>query len=406
MLSLRARAQTTIAQLSPPIRRILLHSLILGLAMSVAELLFNFYLVSLGYAADAAGLFSTIYRAAGVVVGLPIGLLIDRLGSQRSLLLGASVFALGWAIQLTMSAFWALAVCQALIGAASILALTAVVPLLTGVTPANQRASIFGMNAAAALVIGLVGSSIGGLLPTIAASLIQVDARDTEAYRLALGTVVALGFLATVPVLRHIPSEERDLPSAVQEAAQQLPVRTLILYALPSFLLGIGGGALLPFMNLFFRQEFGLSDAVVGSVLAWSALGMGVGAILGSPLATRIGLQRAATWLRFCSAPAILLMLVPFLIPAAAGAFLRGLFIAASYPLNDALVMQSVSPRQRGTAMSLMSVLWSLGWAVAAAISGWSQTRMGFAPALVSAAVAYALSAVAIARMPVPKPAE
>jgi MFS family permease len=72
--------------------------------------------------------------------------------------------------------------------------------------------------------------------------------------------------------------------------------------------------------------------------------------------------------------------------------------VAAIYPLNDALVMQSTPLRQRGAAVSLMSILWSLGWAGAAAVSGWAQIRTGFAPMLIASAIAYALSALAIAR--------
>ncbi|HEU5088598.1 MAG TPA: hypothetical protein VFT99_14180 [Roseiflexaceae bacterium] len=88
MLTIRLRAHHAFSQLTPPIRRILLHSLLLGLAMNVADLLFNFYLVSLGYGSEIAGLLSTVYRAAGVVAGVPMGMLIDRFGSQRALQLG------------------------------------------------------------------------------------------------------------------------------------------------------------------------------------------------------------------------------------------------------------------------------------------------------------------------------
>ena len=66
--------------------------MLLGFAGSIADLLFNFYLVSLGYAADTAGLLATVSRTAGVVLGLPIGLLIDRAGARRALLVGVSFY--------------------------------------------------------------------------------------------------------------------------------------------------------------------------------------------------------------------------------------------------------------------------------------------------------------------------
>jgi predicted MFS family arabinose efflux permease len=170
----------------------------------------------------------------------------------------------------------------------------------------------------------------------------------------------------------------------------------LVRFALPSLLLGIGGGLFLPFQNLFFRTVFGLNDAVVGVMLAMGALGMGLGALMGAPVAARLGLRRAASSLRFGAVFAVTLMFAPVLPVVVVGYMLRGAFIAASYPLNDALVMQLTPLRQRGIAISLMSVLWSLGWSAAAWISGQVQVHYGFTPVLAASLVAYALSAWAI----------
>jgi MFS family permease len=385
------------ARISPPVWRILLHSSLFGLAASVADLLFNFYLVSLGYGADTAGLLSTVNRMAGVTLGLPIGLLIDRIGARRSLILGVLVYSGGWALALLSGALWALALTQFLVGAAQILALTAVVPLMTGVTSAGDRAAVFGLNTSAAMVVGLLGSAAGGLLPALGAALTASGPQDVVAYRLALTAVVAFGLAAALPVLRGVSELGRDDPaaSAAPVEPRLAPVR-LLRFALPALLLGVGSGALLPFQNLFFRQQFGLGDAAVGVVLATSALVMGLGAVIGAPVSARLGLQRAAAVLRVGAVPAMLLMLVPALLPATAGFCLRGLFVAASFPLNDALVMQVTPARQRGAAMSLTSVLWSLGWAGASIVSGWAQLRWGFVPAILAAAAAYALSSLAI----------
>lgn len=397
MLFVPARVRLVLGRISPPVWRILLHSSLFGLAGSVADLLFNFYLVSLGYGADIAGLLSTVNRVAGVVLGLPIGLLIDRIGARRSLLIGVVCYSGGWALALLSGVLWALALTQFLVGTAQILALTAVVPLMTGVTRSADRATVFGLNASAAMMIGLLGSLAGGLLPALAAGLLAIGPQDVVAYRLALTTVVAIALTAVLPVLRGVPEHSHDEVATSAEPVQaRLSPRRLLAFALPALLLGVGSGAILPFQNLYFRQQFGLSDAAVGAVLAASALVMGLGAVIGAPVSTRLGLQRAAATLRVGAVPAILLMLIPALLPATLGFCLRGLFVAASFPLNDALVMHVTPARQRGAAMSLTSVLWSLGWAGAAIVSGWAQLRWGFGPVIVVAAVAYALSSLAI----------
>lgn len=387
------------ARITPQVWRILAHSALFGFAGSIADLLFNFYLVSLGYGNDVVGLFATIYRMAGVVFGLPIGLLIDRVGPRRGLMTGVTIYGIGWVALLLLAELPGLISAQFLVGAAQLLTTTSVVPLLTSVTRSSNRASIFGLNASAALMIGLAGSAIAGVLPAIAAGALQIDPQATDAYRVALASVIVLTLLSVLPVVRGLPDRPQEDPSDVGRAPMaRVPALGLARYALPSFLLGVGGGVILPFQNLFFRQLFGLDDAAVGLVLAINALAMGLGAMLGGPASDRLGLRRAAWLLRLGSAPAMLLMIVPVLPVAIAGFFLRGLFVAASYPLNDALVMQSTPLRQRGAAVSLMSILWSLGWAGAAAVSGWAQIRTGFAPMLIASAIAYALSALAIAR--------
>lgn len=398
-----ARARATLSRISPPVWRILLHSLIFGLAMSVADLLFNFYLVSLGYRADTAGLLSTVTRAAGMLLGVPAGMLIDRLGPQRALLLGLLGYAVGWAVMIQATALWALVAMQFMIGTAFILAATAVIPLLTRVTTDTQRASVFGMNASASLIVGLVGSMFGGVLPSLAAGVLEVDPQSTAAYRLALASVVALGVLAMLPVLARLPTSPstHEATPAGAIVAERLPLWTLVRFAFPALLLGIAGGAILPFQNLFFRYTFQLDDVAVGTTLAWASLGMGLGALIGAPVAARVGLQRGAALLRLGAVPGMLLMLSPALLPAAAGFFLRGLCVAASFPLMDALVMRSTSPAQRGMATSMTSVFWSGGWALSSLICGLIEPRWGFPPILILSAVAYILSTIAIFQMPI-----
>lgn len=391
-----ARAQATLGRIGRPVWRILLHSFIFGLALSIADILFNFYLVSLGYAADTAGLLSTVARGAGMLLGIPMGLLIDRLGSQRALLIGLVCYSVGWALILQAVALWALIGAQFVIGSAYLLVSTAITPLLASVTSDKERTTVFGLNAFATLIVGLLGSVVGGLLPTFAAGVIDAGAQSTAAYRLALTAVVGLGVIAMLPVLPRLPVVTDGRGEVRADGGAQLTIWALIRLALAGLLLGVGGGAFLPFQNLFFRTQFGFDDAAVGVALAWAALGMGMGALIGAPVTARLGLRRGAALLRVGAVPAMLLMLAPGIFPAVAGFFLRGLFVAASYPMNDALVMRATPHRQRGLAVSMMSLLWSGGWALASVTSGWVQLHFGFAPVIIFAAAAYLLSALAI----------
>lgn len=396
-------ARSSLLRISPPVWRILLHSLLFGLALSVADILFNFYLASMGYAANIAGLLSTVSRGAGLVIGIPMGLLIDRLGAQRSIIAGLGSFCVGWALLLVSRDLWMLMLGQFVVGASYLLAGTAVTPLLANVTSDGERAQVFGFNASATLIVGLLGSAIGGVLPTLAGVAIAAGPQDTASYRLALSIVIALGVAAALPVLGHMPKfeEPRASGSVAAPVRERLPLRSLLRFSIPAFTLGIGSGLFLPFQNLFFRAQFGMDDATVGFILAVGALGAGLGALLGAPITARLGLRRGAALLRAGAVFAILLLLPPLALPAIFGFFLRGMFVAASFPQVDALAMRHAPVAQRGVLMSTMSVLWSGGWAFAAVLSGYVQIRYGFAPILIAASVAYICSSLAIILLPV-----
>ncbi|WP_298403064.1 sugar MFS transporter [uncultured Chloroflexus sp.] len=398
MISVASNLRLSLARIPAAVWRILAHSFVYGFALSIADILFNFYLVSQGYTVNDVGLLSMVSRAAGMLMGLPIGWLIDRQGPQRAMIAGVIGYALGWVALLQAPALPWLIAAQFVVGACYLLASTAVTPLLALVTKEEQRPLVFGMNASATLVVGLLGSAVGGVLPTVAASVIASDPQSTAAYRLALTTVIGLSIIALLPVLVRLPAvvEASDSSGSSAEAPARCSWLMLIWFATPSFLLGVGGGAILPFQNLFFRDQFGLSDASVGLALALASLGAGIGALVGAPVVRRIGLQRGAALLRLGATPAMLLMLSPWLPLAIVGFFARGFFIAASYPMNDALVMGATPPVQRGLAMSLMSLLWAGGWAVSAVIWGWVTPVFGYGPQIVAAAVAYALSALVI----------
>jgi MFS family permease len=398
MTHITSNLRVSILKIPAAVWRILTHSFIYGFALSIADILFNFYLVSQGYTINDVGLLSMVSRAAGMVMGLPIGWLIDRFGPQRAMIGGVIGYALGWAALLQAPALPWLIAAQFVVGACYLLAATAVTPLLALVTTEEQRPLVFGMNASATLIVGLLGSAVGGVLPMGAALMMAVEPQSTVAYRVALTTVIGLSIVALWPVLVQLPAVAETRATGEEESvgSRRLSWFMLLWMALPSFLLGVGGGAILPFQNLFFRDQFGLSDAGVGLALSLASLGAGVGALLGAPVVRRIGLQRGAALLRLGATPAMLLMLTPWLPLAIIGFFARGFFIAASYPMNDALVMGATPITQRGLAMSLMSLLWAGGWAISAVIWGWVTPIFGYGPQIVAAALAYALSALVI----------
>jgi predicted MFS family arabinose efflux permease len=271
-------------------------------------------------------------------------------------------------------------------------------PLLTVTTPHAQQPTVFGLNEMALNTIGLVGSMLAGWLPSVIGPWLNVSSQSTLAYRVVLliGVVIltssALPLLGNLPAAPHLDDEGVPIVAAA-------PMRTnwrIIQYGIAGFLIGMGSGTFFPFQSLFLRSQFDLSDASVGTVLAFGGVALGIGAVAAGHFFGERNLRVWSSIFRIAAAPALLMMLAPVVWVAVAGFILRALLIGCSISLNDVLTMRLVNPQQRGFSSSIGNMTWAAGWAITATLSGYVQTSYGFTPLLILGALAYVLSGLAI----------
>jgi MFS family permease len=417
VVTLRSQWREFLAGGSPDVYRILFHGMLFGMSFSISDMLFNFYLQSLGYDNAVAGQMQSVFRLAGVLFGVPIGMVIDRVGAQRMLYIGISTYASCWLLLLligdaplvtpfgTVSSLMLISIVYFVIGAANMTTYTAVVPLLSTIIEPQQRAAMFGINAAASTMIGFVGSIVAGLLPSWVGMVVGVDATSETAYRTALYCVSIFGLLAIIPLsgvkkapkVQPAPTATRD---EVPATAPRLSFMRLLLFAMPSVFFGIAGGMFIPFQNLYFRQEFNANDSLVGLSIALGSLAMGIGSIMGGPLSKRLGVRRATAFSRFMAAPMMFLMLIPQFYVVSAAYDLNRALVGLTFPLFSALVMQSVPLQQRGTATSMSSMTWSLGWAGSAILSGYMQQNGNFEAVIIISGISYIISALLVQFIP------
>jgi MFS family permease len=379
--------------------RILIHSMLIGLGMSFFDVLFNFYLVSIGYAADTAGILSTTARIAGLVVGIPGGMLIDRIGARRALITAVLIYVVGLSCVVFAPTTVLLIASQFVVGCAFALLFAALFPLLTVTTPHAQQTAAFGLNEAALNMIGLVGSIVAGWLPTVIAPWLQASDQSAVVYRVVLLIGVAILGLSTLPLIGHLEEAgERDADGVLTDGANIAAHSnwTILKYGMAGFLMGVGSGTFFPFQSLFFRMQFDLPDAQVGTILAFSGVSLGLGAVLAGHYIGKRSLRVWAGSFRILAAPMLLLMLSPVLWLSVFGFIVRALLIGGSISLNDVLTMRLVNPQQRGFASSIWNMQWAAGWAITATLSGFVQTSYGFTPLLILGAIAYVLSSISI----------
>ncbi|HQL39948.1 MAG TPA: MFS transporter, partial [Anaerolineaceae bacterium] len=162
---------------------------------------------------------------------------------------------------------------------------------------------------------------------------------------------------------------------------------------LPMLLTSFGAGLIMPFMNVFFRETYRLTDSAVGTMFAWGSLAMGVGLLIAPPLAERMGKIQLVVVTQGMSIPFLFLLgFSPWYGLSAASYYVRLALMNMSGPVYQTFVMEKVEPSARATIASLVSMANSVGWAFSPTISGWIQVKYGFGPAFVGTIILYILS--------------
>ncbi len=364
--------------------RLYLVSVVLtGASMGVYRLLFNFYVVSLGYDNALVGQLITTSSLAALFAALPMGYLADVWGRKRSLLIGTGTVSLAVLGMVLFPQRGVLYGMSALSGVAQSLLGVTMAPFLMENSGEKERTYLFSFGSGLQMASAFAGNWVGGYLPTWVASWRGVLPTSPAAYAGALVGVVLLSLTALVPLAmlrpQRLPQEERSVFAPLAYAAAHPALLTKLI--LPMLLTSVGAGLIMPFMNLFFREVHHQPDHVIGTMFAFGALAMGVGLLIAPPLADRVGKIPLVVITQGLSIPFLVILgFAPWFWLSAAAYFVRLALMNMSGPVYQTFVMEHVEPEARATVASLVSLSWSFGWAFSPSVSGWLQARYGFAP--------------------------
>ena len=361
-------------------RLYLLYSLLSGFGMGILRLFFNLYVLSLGHDTALLGLLVAMPPIVAATSALPLGLLGHRIGFRRALLLGgglmvAAISGIAWST--SVAALVGFALCR---GLARTLLEVCNAPFLAENSRAQERTHLFSVQFAARTLSGVFGFLLAGSLPLLFAQVLSVGAEDPLAYRGALMVGAGVFLFALIP-LRKTRTQELDRhrePSPGLREAFGSPGLLLRLFA-PQVIIGLGAGALVPFLNVFFKGRFGVSDTVLGAIFAGQSLMMGLATLAGPALAHRWGRIRTVVAAQLCSIPFLALLgHAPQFGPAVVGFLARASLMNLGTPLYAAFAMEQVDGKRRATASGLLQMSWQGTRALGAYASGWIQAGPGF----------------------------
>jgi MFS family permease len=288
------------AWLTPSVMLYLFAVSMVGFALDggVYTVLMNLFLVRLDYGPEQIGLINSVGTFVFALSSLPAGVVGERWGSRRSMLIGLLLMAVTGTLFPMADALpesWRLPWLMGMIGVLYLgLALFFVntAPYVLELVGPSQRNSVISLQTATMSLCAFVGSMLGGLLPPIFASWLTTDLTMPSPYRYAL----MLGGLAMIPatialLLARSAPPRVDTASVATAALAQgsllaAPLLGLLLTITLVRMLQVAGiGAVNTFNNVYLDTQLQVPTAEIGLISAAARL-IGVPAALSTAFLT------------------------------------------------------------------------------------------------------------------------
>jgi len=344
-------------------------AVLFNFALFIFVLLYNLYLVDLGFGEAFLGVVNGANRVGSLVGTVPAAFCAYRFGLRKTLLatIGATAFIeMFRAVTAARTPLVALGFAAGCIFSAWAVLLA---PIIANVVGEKRRPAAFSTFFATMFVVGIAGNWIGGRLPLW-----------------LHGKQVVLVLSAALSALAILPALGLRLHPIAREHSRVYPRSGFLLRFLAAFALwNLATGTFNPFANVYFARLH-LPVERIGTVFSISQLGQ-VATVLLAPLVfRRVGLVTGITWMMLATA-AGLGGLAAQSSGAAALAFTAYMsFQWMSEPGLNSLLMGRVAEHERSGASALSYLVAFGAQALAAFAGGALLARFGYGAVLAGAA--------------------
>jgi MFS family permease len=352
------------------IKLLLLRTIIMGLYAGIYGIIFNLYILDMGYRADFLGLLLSVSLLTSSVMSIPAGILCDRF-DRRKLMLVSSVLSVATVVPIfILHSPYALLLFSALYGVFSAISAVCLTPVLAENCD-RETVHVFSMNASLGWIASVVGCAVGGIVPGLWAGYFA----SGNSYRLTLlsSLVLLLAgciFLGLMKAGKSCPvrTARKRMPFSLKDLR---PSGMVLKFTLTSVTFGVASGMIVPYFNIYFMKVINMGVLEIGLTSAAAGAFMVVGFILTPYLASKIGKVRSAVVSKILSAPFLILMAITTDFALVAIGYVAYMFlINMAGPATTSFQMEQIRPQEQGYAVGLMSTGSCLAVSASSFISG------------------------------------
>lgn len=356
----------------------LINVLLRSIGIGFFSLLFNLYILQLGYDVDFIGYLTAFYNFAVALIAIPSGFIIDRFGLKRPLIISYSLFILFFILFTITNNYFLLIIFVIALGLAFSMIMVINSPFMTKFSTKIERTHLFGFSFGLIMIGSVIGNVFGGYLP----KFFKVFTSLTDGviiYRLSILSGAIISSIGLIPILKI---QKDNTTSSNKLSKKTFKIKFSKLYAkllLPHLLFSLGAGLVIPFLNVFFKNHLNANVSQIGIIFALGSFATGIASFLVPFVAKRFGKVTGVGILQISSLPFLLMIaLIPNLTLVAIFYIARQVLMNISDPIYKSFVMENVPSEEKGAISGYIVFIWGLGWAISSSYSGILMKNYGY----------------------------
>jgi MFS family permease len=350
--------------------------------LGIVGVLFNLYLLRLGYDIEFIGLLIGSGQFVWAVASLPAGMFGRRVGLRTAIILGYVLGALGMGLVLLVEylprPMWIPWIYVAFLGTWVGAAFNTVnsPPFMMAVAGADRKHAFAALTLMTAMM-SAVGGIVAGIIPGALVSIFGGSLESPTPFRITLWLTPIFYMVAALAMTGATPIKLESVLQVGQRA--RAPLGLFVFLGLVVFLLATGGGGARAFFNVLLDTDLGVPAAQIGAIMGIAQF-LPVFVTLFTPqLLDRFGAEVTLLLVGVAMAAALVIMgIATHWLPAAIGFAAVVSLVAVAGTSQNLWSQELVAEHWRSISAAVLSIGLALGWGASAAMGGFLVEAVGF----------------------------
>lgn len=326
------------------------------------------YLDILGMDWTQIGFVMMVALLTSAFLSIPFGMLADRYGRKRFILLGTLLSVISYAIYFVATDFTVFCLAELVRGVGIALYWPPFYPLISEKATEEKRKYVMGLSFFGYSIGLLIGKLIGGI-PEALTSLYGFE--YTYAIRCVF-LVAAFIFFTSVFTSLLIKESKRQHDRRKMRLMNLKSWRVTGWFSFTQVLMFLGSGFTAPWFSLYFTKKFGVALSLVGVTFAVSQIGMAISSIIAPKIAEKIGSVKTTVYTQGAAIAALILIaLSPNFTVASVFFLLRLFLIVMSGPVQTSYLMGLIPEEERASVNAIVTASWQIPLAAIRPVAGY-----------------------------------